>query len=125
MKHVRMERRGATGHVVISRVDKRNALSSEVYAELGEAFAVYAGEETVRCLVLRADGPMFSAGNDVRELAGLVHSSGRAGQDRRLRGRGPGGARAADTDIHRTLITASTPARPAERAASMAWEFQP
>jgi enoyl-CoA hydratase/carnithine racemase len=76
VKHVRMERRGATGHVVISRVDKRNALSSEVYVELGEAFAVYAGEETVRCLVLRAGGPMFSAGNDVRELAGLVDDPG-------------------------------------------------
>jgi enoyl-CoA hydratase/carnithine racemase len=69
---VRIEDVGPVRHVIISRAAKRNALSSSVYRELGEAFANAAATSDVRCVVLRGDGPVFSAGNDVQELAGLA-----------------------------------------------------
>jgi enoyl-CoA hydratase/carnithine racemase len=37
--NVRTEDMGPVRHVIISRAEKRNALSSRVYGELGEAFA--------------------------------------------------------------------------------------
>jgi enoyl-CoA hydratase/carnithine racemase len=46
--------------------------SSGVYAELGVAFTAAAHATDVRCVVVGADGPIFSAGNDVAELAGLT-----------------------------------------------------
>jgi len=72
MTFVRVEDVGPVRHVIISRAEKRNALSSEVYAELGEAFSTAADAVDVRCVIVRGDGPMFSAGNDVRELAALT-----------------------------------------------------
>jgi enoyl-CoA hydratase/carnithine racemase len=71
MEHVRIEDVGFVRHVVISRPAKRNALSSAVYCQLGEAFAGAAGADRVRCVVVRGDGPVFSAGNDVSELAAV------------------------------------------------------
>jgi len=73
---IRIEDVGAVRHVIISRAAKRNALSSSVYRELGEAFANAAATPDVRCVVLRGDGPVFSAGNDVQELAGLAADPG-------------------------------------------------
>jgi enoyl-CoA hydratase/carnithine racemase len=72
MEHVRIEDDGTTQHVVIQRAQKRNALSSEVYTELGAAFEAAATDAGVRCVVVRGDGPLFSAGNDVVELAGVA-----------------------------------------------------
>lgn len=72
MHNIRIEDVGAVRHVIISRAAKRNALSSSAYGELGEAFAGAAATPEVRCVVVRGDGPIFSAGNDVQELAGLA-----------------------------------------------------
>jgi enoyl-CoA hydratase/carnithine racemase len=71
-EHVRTHDFGPVRHVIFSRAEKRNALSSKVYRELGEAFADAASAPDIRCVVLRGDGPIFSAGNDVDELAGLA-----------------------------------------------------
>ncbi|SBS78501.1 Enoyl-CoA hydratase/isomerase [uncultured Mycobacterium sp.] len=76
MSDIRIDDVGAVRHVIISRVAKRNALSSHVYGELGQAFAEAAANADVLCVVLRGDGPIFSAGNDVRELAGLATDPG-------------------------------------------------
>ncbi|WP_319447179.1 enoyl-CoA hydratase/isomerase family protein [Mycobacterium sp. RTGN8] len=70
--NVRTEDIGPVRHVIISRAEKRNALSSKVYGELGEAFVAAARAGDVRCVVVRGDGPTFSSGNDVGELAALA-----------------------------------------------------
>lgn len=72
MNNVRIEDIDAVRHVIISRAAKRNALSRTVYGELGEAFTDAATTSDVRCVVIRGDGPIFSAGNDIQELAGLA-----------------------------------------------------
>lgn len=45
-----------------------NALSREVLGRLGEALERAAGERALRCVVLAASGPVFSAGHDLKEL---------------------------------------------------------
>lgn len=64
--HLRIERRDAVRTVVLARPDKRNALSAEMIQGLEEAFGVEPPPEE-RVTVLRAEGPVFSAGLDLRE----------------------------------------------------------
>src|SRR4051794_26991247 len=76
MSMVVTEDRGAVRHVVLNRPEKRNAMSQALLRELGEALRAAAGDAEVHCVVLRGEGPVFSAGVDLAELA---ESSGRAG----------------------------------------------
>jgi enoyl-CoA hydratase/carnithine racemase len=55
----------------MTRAEKRNALNDELCAALGEAFEEAAEDDSVRVLVLRGDGPMFSSGMDVHGLNAL------------------------------------------------------
>ena len=72
MSLVLVEDRGAVRHVVLNRPEKRNALSSAVVEELGEALSGAAAEPAVRIVVLRGAGPMFSSGMDTADLAALA-----------------------------------------------------
>ncbi|HEV3155634.1 MAG TPA: enoyl-CoA hydratase [Candidatus Baltobacteraceae bacterium] len=65
---LRLERDGATAIVTMNRPEKRNALSLEFMRELIAAFSELGGDRTVFAIVLRAEGPAFSAGHDLREL---------------------------------------------------------
>jgi len=69
MSIVITEDRGAVRHVVLNRPEKRNAMSQELLRALGEALRQAAGEESVHCVLLRGEGPVFSAGVDLAELA--------------------------------------------------------
>lgn len=79
MAVVLTEDRGAVRHVVLNRPEKRNALNDELIAALGAALRAAADDPTVRCVVLRGEGKMFSAGMDVASLGAL------AADPRRLR----------------------------------------
>jgi enoyl-CoA hydratase/carnithine racemase len=65
------EDRGAVRHIVMQRSEKRNALNDELVAALGEAFSQAAADESVRVVVLRGEGPMFSSGMDLSNLRDL------------------------------------------------------
>jgi enoyl-CoA hydratase/carnithine racemase len=71
MPLVRTEDRGAVRHVVLDRPEKRNALNGELIAALGAAIEEAAADQTVRALVLRGEGPMFSSGMDLGDLRAL------------------------------------------------------
>jgi enoyl-CoA hydratase/carnithine racemase len=62
------EDRGSIRHVVLNRPEKRNAMNQELLRALGEALQAAADEESVHCVVLRGEGPVFSAGVDLGEL---------------------------------------------------------
>jgi enoyl-CoA hydratase/carnithine racemase len=79
---VGIEDRGAVRHVVMERAEKRNAMNEELVRGLGEAFERAAADRSVRCLVVRGDGPMFSSGMD---LAGLRELSERPDELRPFR----------------------------------------
>jgi len=54
--------------VELANPDKRNALSLATMRELHAAFAAIGADRSIRAVVLRAIGPAFSAGHDLREL---------------------------------------------------------
>jgi enoyl-CoA hydratase/carnithine racemase len=68
MSMVVTEDRGPVRHIVLSRPEKRNAMSQELLLELAEALREAGAEEAVHCVVLRGEGPVFSAGVDLGEL---------------------------------------------------------
>ena len=72
MSLIAREDRDAVRHVVLNRPEKRNALSRELVAELGEALREAAADPAVRCVVIRGEGAMFSAGMDTADLAALA-----------------------------------------------------
>jgi enoyl-CoA hydratase/carnithine racemase len=68
---VQIEDRGAVRHVVMTRAEKRNAMNGEMVLALGEAFRDATHDDSVRVVVVRGDGPMFSSGMDLGSLADL------------------------------------------------------
>lgn len=64
--------RADTGHGVttltLNRAQARNALSFAMLGALQDALAQVAADSRVRVVVLAAEGPVFSAGHDLREI---------------------------------------------------------
>src|SRR4030081_1340119 len=54
--------------VTLNRPQQRNALSTPLMVELTEVLQAQSGRPEVRACVLRASGPAFSAGHDLKEL---------------------------------------------------------
>ncbi|HWG09403.1 MAG TPA: enoyl-CoA hydratase/isomerase family protein [Solirubrobacteraceae bacterium] len=82
MSIVLTEDRGAARHVILNRPEKRNAMSQELLRALGEELREAAADPDVHCVVLRGEGPVFSAGVDLVELG---QSAGTPGQLRPFR----------------------------------------
>jgi enoyl-CoA hydratase/carnithine racemase len=68
MSLVITEDRDAVRHVILNRPEKRNAMNQALLSELGDALRAAAGDASVHCVVLRGEGPVFSAGVDLGEL---------------------------------------------------------
>lgn len=65
---VLFERRGAIALLTLNRADKRNALSLALWADLEAHLGmIEALGEEIGVVVLRAAGPVFCAGNDLKE----------------------------------------------------------
>jgi len=62
--------RDAVRHVVLNRPEKRNAMNQELLLALTQALRDAAADGDVHCVVLRGEGPAFSAGVDLVELGG-------------------------------------------------------
>jgi enoyl-CoA hydratase/carnithine racemase len=82
MSIVVSEDRGPARHVVLNRPEKRNAMNQELLRALRDALTDAAADSDVQCVVLRGEGPVFSAGVDLGELA---ESAGRVGSLRPFR----------------------------------------
>jgi enoyl-CoA hydratase/carnithine racemase len=54
--------------VTMNRPDTRNSLSVDMIAQLYECFTGLAADRTVSAVVLAANGPVFCAGHDLKEL---------------------------------------------------------
>jgi enoyl-CoA hydratase len=67
---IQVSRDGAIATVVLNRPEKLNALTRGMWADLGTAIDRLAGDDTLRCIVLRGAGEKaFSPGNDIGEFA--------------------------------------------------------
>jgi enoyl-CoA hydratase/carnithine racemase len=76
MSIVETEDRGAVRHVVLNRPEKRNAFNDELVLGLRDALQAATDDDSVKCVVLRGAGPMFSSGMDVNFLASLSDDPG-------------------------------------------------
>ena len=64
---ISVEDRDGVRHVVLDRADKKNALTTAMYAALGEAVES-AQRDDVGAILLEARGDTFTAGNDLRDF---------------------------------------------------------
>ena len=60
---------GGVLRLILNRPQARNALSSELIAALAAALEGAATDNATRVLVIAAEGPVFSSGHDLKELA--------------------------------------------------------
>lgn len=65
----RLPEDAAVVHVELARPAKRNAMSSTFFHELDLLLSQLEADSGARCIVLSAQGPAFSAGLDLAELA--------------------------------------------------------
>ena len=63
--------------LTLNDAGRRNALSEAMLTRLGMAFTDASANAAVRVVVLAANGPVFCAGHDLKEM-----TAGRAGSDR-------------------------------------------
>ena len=75
---VTIERDGDVAVITMNRPEKRNALSLQMMRDLDAALAALGSQSDVRAVVIRGEGPAFSAGHDLRELSGRDESAYRA-----------------------------------------------
>jgi enoyl-CoA hydratase/carnithine racemase len=73
---VTSEDRGAVRHVVLNRPEKRNAMSQELLRALAVELRSASDDADVHCVVLRGEGPVFSAGVDLGELMAFADDPG-------------------------------------------------
>src|SRR3984885_11780318 len=76
MSIVYTEDHGHVRQVVLNRPEKRNAMNQELLLALGSALREAAANTSVHCVVLRGEGPVFSAGVDLVELAASAGTPG-------------------------------------------------
>jgi enoyl-CoA hydratase/carnithine racemase len=83
MALVLREDRGAVRHLVLNRPEKRNALNEEAIRALADEVEAAAHDESVRVVVLRGEGAMFSSGMDLNDLRRLSETANRTREFRR------------------------------------------
>ena len=69
-RHILFSREGKIGFVTMNRPEKRNALSVEHMDELIACFRAIGEDKTLSVVILRGNGPVFSAGHDLGEMLG-------------------------------------------------------
>src|SRR5690606_12822121 len=77
MSLIGVEDQGAARHLLLQRAEKRNALNGELIEALGRALEDAAADASVRAVVVRGDGPMFSSGMDLADLRDLSENPAR------------------------------------------------
>src|SRR6516164_4989244 len=71
-EHVRIENNGGVLTLTLNRPDKKNALTDAMYGKLADAIEAAEQDAAVRVLLIRSEGDMFTAGNDVGEFAAVA-----------------------------------------------------
>ena len=69
--HVRSDVANGVLTLTLNRPEKKNALTREMYQALGDAIDGAAAAADVRCILLQAEGDVFTAGNDLADFAAV------------------------------------------------------
>lgn len=75
MKFVEVEIKERVGYIILNRPDKRNALNAEFVEELKQAFREAEKNDSIKVIVLKANGSAFCAGADLGYLKSLQANS--------------------------------------------------
>jgi enoyl-CoA hydratase/carnithine racemase len=74
MRLITLERQDSAEIITLARPDRRNALSLELMLALVEALGVIETDDSVRSIILAAEGSVFSSGHDLTQMTGLSES---------------------------------------------------
>jgi enoyl-CoA hydratase/carnithine racemase len=67
--HVRSDVTNGVLTLTLNRPEKKNALTRAMYQALGDAIDGAAADPAVRCILIQAEGDIFTAGNDLGDFA--------------------------------------------------------
>ena len=67
-QQVRYELQDGVAFLTLNNPGRRNALSTELLGELKELLREFEQDDSVRVVVLRSEGPVFSSGHDLNEM---------------------------------------------------------
>ena len=79
-EHIKIEKANNILTLTMARPDKKNALTNEMYGALADAIAAAETDPAARVIVIRGEGDMFTAGNDVGEFAAIAAGAARGEQ---------------------------------------------
>ncbi len=68
-EHIQIEQHDRVTTITISRPEKKNAITQEMYARMAQAIQAYGSDDAARALVISGSGDMFTAGNDLKDFA--------------------------------------------------------
>ena len=71
-EQIKIENKENILNLTFARPDKKNALTNLMYAALADAIVAAETDRAVRAIVIRGEGDMFTAGNDVGEFAAIA-----------------------------------------------------
>src|SRR5436309_15327414 len=71
-EHIRIENDRGILTLTMARPDKKNALTNAMYGALADAIEGAQTDPAVRVVLIRGEGDMFTAGNDVGEFAAIA-----------------------------------------------------
>lgn len=70
--HILKETSNGVLTLTFNRPDKKNAITREMYQALGDAIDAAEFDRDVRCILIQAEGDMFTAGNDLGDFAAVA-----------------------------------------------------
>ena len=65
---VRAETNNRVARIELARLDKKNAITTEMYVQLAEALAAADADREVRAVLLHGSRDCFTAGNDISDF---------------------------------------------------------
>ena len=74
-QHVVVEKSDKILTLTLNRPDKKNALTRAMYQTLATEIAGSDSDPNVRCILIKANGDMFTAGNDLADFAAVGNST--------------------------------------------------
>lgn len=102
-EHVLIEKAGGVLSLTFNRPEKKNAITPDMYAAMGDAIDGAADDPDVRCILIQANGDMFTAGNDLSDFAAANRGEGSRSQAE------GGGERRGGSALITALARATTP----------------
>lgn len=81
MTHLLVHRENAVLTMTFNRVDKKNALTADMYTALAQAMEDAAGDPAIRVAIIQGDTQVFTAGNDLMDFLSRPPRATAPGED--------------------------------------------